>query len=57
MRLMPVDKVKPEVASPFHGVELKDGVKLPVAFARPCNPNAKGTPRPCVHTYRDDAAR
>ncbi len=55
MRLIPLDKVKPEVASPFHGVELKEGgVTLPVAFARPCTPNAKGTPRPCMHTYRDD---
>lgn len=55
MRLIPIDKVKPETASPFHGVELKGDIKLPVAFARPCNPNAKGTPRPCVHTYEDDA--
>lgn len=54
MRLIPVDKLKPEVASAFHGVELKGDVKLPVAFAKPCNPNAKGTPRPCVHTYRDE---
>ena len=54
MRLVPMDKVKPEPASPFHGVEVKGDVKLPLAFARPCNPNAKGTPRPCVHTYRDD---
>jgi lipoprotein-anchoring transpeptidase ErfK/SrfK len=55
MRLIPIDKVKPEPASAFHGVELKEGaVTLPVAFARPCNANAKGTPRPCVHTYRDD---
>lgn len=54
MRLIPVDKVKPETASAFHGVELKNGVTLPVAFAKPCNPNAKGTPRPCVHTYEDD---
>ena len=55
MRMIPIDKVKPETASPFHGVELKNDVKLPVAFAKPCNPNAKGTPLPCVHTYRDDA--
>ncbi len=54
MRLLPIDKVKPEVASAFHGVELKDDLTLPVAFAKPCNPNAKGTPRPCVHTYRDE---
>jgi lipoprotein-anchoring transpeptidase ErfK/SrfK len=53
MRLIPVDKIKPEPASAFHGVELKDGVQLPVAFARPGNANAKGTPRPCVHTYTD----
>ena len=54
MRLIPVDKVKPETASPFHGVDLKGGVQLPVAFAKPCNPNAKGTPKPCVHTYTDE---
>ncbi len=57
MRLIPVDKVKPETASPFHGVELREGqggITLPVAFAKPCNPNAKGTPKPCVHTYKDE---
>jgi lipoprotein-anchoring transpeptidase ErfK/SrfK len=54
MRLVPIDKLKPEPASAFHGVELKGDVTLPVAFAKPCNPNAKGTPRPCRHTYRDD---
>ena len=54
MRLIPMDKVKPETASTFHGVDLKDGITLPVAFAKPCNPNAKGTPKPCVHTYRDE---
>ena len=55
MRLVPMDKIKPEPASAFHGIELKGDVKLPLAFARPCNPSAKGTPLPCVHTYRDDA--
>src|SRR5262249_11943691 len=54
MRLLPIDKVKPESASAVHGVELQGDLTLPVAFAKPCNPNAKGTPRPCVHTYRDD---
>lgn len=55
MRLVPIDKLKPEVGSPFHGVELGEGkAQLPVAFARPCNPNAKGTPKPCVRTYRDE---
>lgn len=54
MRLVPIDKLKPETASAFHGVDLKDGIQLPVAFAKPCNPNAKGTPRPCVRTYRED---
>jgi lipoprotein-anchoring transpeptidase ErfK/SrfK len=46
--------VKPESASAFHGIELGKGVDLPVAFARPCNPNAKGTPKPCVYVYRDE---
>jgi len=58
MRLIPVDKIKPEPASPFHGVELggegPNAITLPVAFAKPCNPNAKGTPKPCVHTYHDE---
>ena len=53
MRLLPVDKLKPEVGSSFHGVALEDGVALPVAFARPCDPSAKGTPKPCRYTYRD----
>ena len=54
MRLLPIDKVKPETASAFHGVELNNDVSLPVAFARPCSPSAKGTPRPCVRTYKDE---
>ena len=54
LRLLPIDKVKPETASAFHGFQLGEQLHLPVAFARPCNPNAKGAPRPCVHTYRDD---
>ncbi|MDB4943683.1 MAG: hypothetical protein JWP97_3217 [Labilithrix sp.] len=55
MRLVPVDKLKPEVGSAFHGVELKDGeLGLPLAFARPCNPSAKGTPKPCVHVFRGE---
>ena len=54
MRLVPVDKLKPETASTFHGVNIEGDVKLPVAFAKPCNPNAKGTPQPCVRIYRDD---
>lgn len=53
MRLLPVDKLKPEVGSAFHGVELTDGMHLPVAFAKPCDPNAKGTPKPCRYTYQD----
>lgn len=54
MRLIPVDKLKPETGSPFHGVELGGDIKLPVAYAKPCDRNAKGTPRPCVHPYVDD---
>jgi len=58
MRLVPIDKLKPEVASAFHGVDIDPakGMKLPLAFAKPCNPNAKGTPRPCVHTWREAGA-
>jgi len=53
MRLLPIDKVKPETASPFHGVELIVEMKLPVAFARPCEPHVRGEPlKPCRHVYR-----
>lgn len=53
MRLVPIDKLKPETASPFHGIELKESVTLPVAFAKPCS-TGKGAPKPCVHAYRDE---
>lgn len=55
LRLVPMDKIRPEPASPFHGLELTGDVKLPLGFARPCHPSGKGTPQPCVHVYRDDA--
>ena len=57
MRLVPVDKIKPETASAFHGVDLNDEVKPPVAFVKPCDPHAKGTPKPCRHPFRDDGGR
>jgi lipoprotein-anchoring transpeptidase ErfK/SrfK len=54
LRLLPIDKIKPESASPFHGVELGDEIKLPVAFARPCDPHVRGQPlKPCRHVYRE----
>lgn len=34
LRLAPTSKVKPDSGSPWHGVELGDGVELPLAFAR-----------------------
>ncbi|MDF2696472.1 MAG: hypothetical protein K0S65_4855 [Labilithrix sp.] len=58
MRLLPVDKVKPESASPFHGVELTADMKLPVAFARPCDPHKRGESlKPCRHVFREDNGR
>ncbi len=55
LRLLPIDKVKPETASPFHGVELTGDMKLPVAFARPCDPHKRGAPlEDCRHVYRQD---
>lgn len=53
MRLVPIDKVKPETASPFHGVEITGDIKLPAAFAKPCDPHAKGAPKPCRHVFRE----
>lgn len=32
MRLIPTTKVKPDTGSPFHGVELGDGLQMPFAF-------------------------
>ncbi len=59
MRLVPIDKVKPETASPWHGVELVDDTKLPVSFARPCarGNDKQGPPRPCRHVFNYDGER
>jgi lipoprotein-anchoring transpeptidase ErfK/SrfK len=34
LRLAPTSKVKPDMGSPFHGVELDDSFSLPLAFVR-----------------------
>jgi lipoprotein-anchoring transpeptidase ErfK/SrfK len=58
MRLLPVDKVKPETGSPFHGVELTGDVTLPVAFARPCDPHVRGEAlKACRHVFREGDGR
>jgi hypothetical protein len=58
MRLLPIDKVKPETASPFHGVELTGDMKLPVAFARPCDPHARAEGlKPCRHVFHEQNGR
>lgn len=58
MRLLPIDKVKPEVASAFHGVELTPDMKLPVAFAKPCEPPKRGAAlKPCRHVFREENGR
>lgn len=58
MRLVPIDKVKPETASPFHGAEITGDMKLPVAFAKPCpTKEKKGPPAPCRHVFNADGER
>lgn len=58
LRLVPIDRVKPETASPFHGVELTGtDIKLPVAFAKPCDPAAKGPPKPCRRAFREEEGK
>ncbi|MBX3231304.1 MAG: L,D-transpeptidase [Labilithrix sp.] len=53
LRLLPIDKVKPEVGSPFHGVEITPEMKLPLAFARPCDPKKRGEEmKACRRIYR-----
>jgi lipoprotein-anchoring transpeptidase ErfK/SrfK len=58
MRLLPIDKIKPEVGSPFHGVELTGDLKLPIAFARPCDPHVRGAPlKDCRHVFHESDGR
>jgi len=61
MRLVPIDKIKPETGSPFHGVELTGDLTLPAAFAKPCTAHTKedrkGAPPPCRHVFREDGER
>ena len=58
LRLLPIDKVKPEVGSPFHGVELTGDITLPIAFARPCDPRVRGEPlKACRRVFREDGGR
>jgi hypothetical protein len=56
MRLLPLDKVKPESASAFHGVELGD-VSLPVAFAKPCDAKKNEPVKPCRRVFRESNGR
>jgi lipoprotein-anchoring transpeptidase ErfK/SrfK len=58
MRLVPIDKVKPETASPFHGAEITGEMKLPVAFAKACpTKEKKGAPPACRHVFNQDGER
>jgi lipoprotein-anchoring transpeptidase ErfK/SrfK len=58
LRLVPIDKVKPETGSTWHGVELTGVMKLPVSFARPCALRDKRAPMmPCRHVFRLDGER
>jgi lipoprotein-anchoring transpeptidase ErfK/SrfK len=58
LRLLPIDKVKPETASAFHGVEMSPEMKLPVAFARPCDPHVRGEPlKACRRVFHEQNDR
>ncbi len=50
LRLVPATKIKPDTGSPWHGVELSDGLTLPLAFIRSQSARsytiAKGTVSP-----------
>jgi len=50
LRMVPISKLKPDMASAFHGVELGADLGLPLAFVRPCEKSK----HPCPHTYRED---
>jgi len=50
LRLVPLDRLKPDTASQFHGVELGDDPSLPLAFiCAECEPKEG---KPCAHAYR-----
>jgi lipoprotein-anchoring transpeptidase ErfK/SrfK len=50
LRLVPADRLKPDTASPFHGIELSGDLTLPMALVRAeCDPKAT---RSCAHAYR-----
>jgi lipoprotein-anchoring transpeptidase ErfK/SrfK len=54
LRLLPIDKIKPETGSPFHGVELVGDMKLPVAFAKPCRTRGRQAPFPaCRRVFHE----
>lgn len=42
LRLVPISKLKPNVGSQWHGVELTDDFTLPIAFAHDFSKNGKG---------------
>jgi lipoprotein-anchoring transpeptidase ErfK/SrfK len=50
LRMVPISKLKPDMASAFHGVELGSELGLPLAFVRPCDKSK----HPCPHPYRED---
>jgi lipoprotein-anchoring transpeptidase ErfK/SrfK len=49
MRLVPIDKLKPDAASTWHGVEIGGDLTLPLAFVRAKCEKNKST---CPHAYR-----
>jgi lipoprotein-anchoring transpeptidase ErfK/SrfK len=53
LRLVPVDRLKPDTASAFHGAALSDDLTLPLAIIRSeCDPKDG---KPCAHAYRLDS--
>ncbi len=53
LRLVPISKLKPNVGSQWHGVDLSDDFTLPIAFAHP--PDKAGK-RPSIRAYRIEGA-
>jgi lipoprotein-anchoring transpeptidase ErfK/SrfK len=50
LRLVPVDRLKPDTASAFHGAALSDDFTLPLAIVRSeCDPKEG---KPCAHAYK-----
>ncbi|MBL8611401.1 MAG: L,D-transpeptidase [Myxococcales bacterium] len=49
LRLVPIDKLKPDAGSPFHGVEVGSEATLPLGFVRGKCEKKKAS---CAHSYK-----